>query len=319
MNFCFDKNIRLLVVGDLMLDHYIYGNCSRISPEAPVPVVEVKNEEYTLGGAGNVLKNLCAFKCSVDIVSVLGSDDNADIILNELASNGVSIDGIITDKSRCTTIKSRVLAANHQLIRLDKESIVPLSIDIEDLVIDKVKKLVPLCNVVLLSDYNKGLLTNRVLREIFNICHAARVKTIVDPKGVDFSKYRGVNVIKPNKREAIIATNIAIDNSWTLKNACASIAQTTCCDGVIVTMSEEGMAFFGGDELNIIPTKAIDVIDVTGAGDTVLAALGITIASGLSLEAACVFANHAAAVVVSKVGSAVATMDEINEKFSDLI
>lgn len=299
-----------------MIDHYIYGDCTRISPEAPVQVVEVQREDYTLGGAGNVLKNVRAFDCFGDIVSLIGDDENAAIISKELSDYGLLGNGIIRDSNRCTTIKSRVLAIKHQLIRLDRENSSPISTEQEEKILGAFKAKVVLFDIVLISDYNKGLLTPSLLMNIFAICKNNGIKTILDPKGVDFSKYKGVNVIKPNKKEATIATGIAIYDESSLREACVKLKQITAADDIIITLSEDGIASYSNDLLTIIPTKALDVVDVTGAGDTVLASLGLALGSGKSIIEACEFANHAAAIVVNKVGSATATLAEIEEKFA---
>ena len=309
-----NQNIRILVIGDLMIDHYIYGNCNRISPEAPVPVVEVKNESFTLGGAGNVLENIKSLNCQADIISVIGDDDNAAIITSQLTAHGIDARGLVTDDSRCTTIKSRVLVSNHQLIRFDKEVTEPVSDVVADAIISLVKANIKKYDIVLLSDYNKGLLTSYLLKQIFAVCREAGIKTIVDPKGTDFTIYQGADIIKPNKKEAIIATGVTIKDKTTLEDACKKLREQTGCAAVVVTMSEEGMAFYSDNGLVAIPTKALGIIDVTGAGDTVLAALGVALAAGGTLYDACNFANHAAAVVVSKVGSATATLKEISER-----
>lgn len=315
MNYLNNQNLKILIIGDLMLDHYIYGNCSRISPEAPVQVVEIKNEQHTLGGAGNVLKNLQALNCKADIISVVGDDDNAKIVLEQLGGGDSLNNNIITDRQRCTTIKSRVMVSKHQLIRLDKEDTHLIDDSIVQQIIERVKKNIKNYDIVLLSDYGKGLLSNVLLNYIFEICRTAGIKTILDPKGADFLKYRGVNIIKPNKKEAIIASGISITDNDSLKAACIKIKELTGCDDVVITMSEEGIAMYSDNQLSIIPTKAIDIVDVTGAGDTVLASLGVALAAGKSLKYACDFANHAAAIVVSKAGSATATLADISEKF----
>lgn len=317
MSYSVNKKIKILVIGDVMIDHYIYGNCNRISPEAPVPVVEIKSESYTLGGAGNVVKNLNAFNCGVGIICVVGNDESAKIVATKLANENVLSAGVVIDDNRCTTIKTRVLAANHQLIRLDREINKPLSSDIEQKILDAVKLNIGQYDIVLLSDYNKGMFTESLLKAIFKICREKSITTIVDPKGTNFAKYKGVNIIKPNKKEASASTDIVISDNASLHNACKKIQAITNCDDVIVTMSDEGIALYVNDSLEIIPTRALDVIDVTGAGDTVLASLGFALASGKSLQQACDFANHAAAVVVSKVGSATATLEEIVNKAGD--
>jgi D-beta-D-heptose 7-phosphate kinase/D-beta-D-heptose 1-phosphate adenosyltransferase len=297
-----------------MLDHYIYGTCNRISPEAPVQVVEVKNEMYTLGGAGNVLKNLKSLNCEANVFSIVGDDENAQLVSDYLDSVGTKDYYLLKDKERCTTVKTRVLVSKHQLIRLDREDKMPLTTSMAKTIITAFEKHIENYDMVLLSDYNKGMLSDELLENIFAISRSAGVKTIVDPKGVNFSKYKGANTIKPNKKEAIIASGISITDNDSLKTACIKIQELTNCDNVIVTMSEEGIALFSDNKLTIIPTKALDVIDVTGAGDTVLASLGLGLASGNTLYDACDFANHAAAVVVSKVGSATATLEEIAQK-----
>ncbi len=313
-----DRNIRILVIGDIMIDHYIHGNCNRISPEAPVPVVEVIDDTYTLGGAGNVLKNIIAFGASVDIITMIGNDSNGSIVINELSLVNISTSGILKDPNRCTTIKSRVLSINHQLIRLDRESVKSINFEQEEILLKILERDIDNYSIVLLSDYNKGLLTSSLLKGIFSICRTANVRTVLDPKGLDFAKYKGLDIIKPNKKEAAIASGIVIDSEETLELACIKIREITNCNDVIITMSEEGIACFSQNKLTIIPTKAIDVIDVTGAGDTVLAALGLSLAFGNNIEQACEFANHAAAIVVSKVGSATASLEEIAEKFGDI-
>jgi rfaE bifunctional protein kinase chain/domain len=315
MNFTINKNARILIIGDIMLDHYIYGNCNRISPEAPVPVVEITRESYTLGGAGNVLENLNALECHAGIIAVVGHDEHAAIISDKLIECCSKSGGLIKDPLRCTTVKTRVLSSNHQMIRLDREVTEPVSEAVRNECSELINQHIDHCNVVLLSDYNKGLLTTDVIGEVVALCNAAGIKTIVDPKGLDFSKYQGVSIIKPNKKEASLATGIVINDDESLERACIKIKETTGCVAVVVTMSEDGIAIYENNELSIIPTKAIGVVDVTGAGDTVIASIAIALASGYSLKEACDFANHAAAIVVSKVGSATATLQEINEMF----
>jgi len=310
-------NLKILVIGDLMVDHYLHGNCNRISPEAPVPVVEVRSESYTLGGAGNVIKNLCALGCKASVISVSGNDETAPVLLKHFADLNVDTSGILKDTTRCTTVKTRVLVSNHQLIRLDREIVHPLNAAMQSELLAFLDKEVQHNDLVLISDYNKGLLTPALLKGIFEICRRENITTIVDPKGLDFSKYLGANIIKPNKKEASQATGIAITDRESLQQACEKIKEITGCDDVIITMSDEGMAYYTGEELSVIPTKAMGVIDITGAGDTVLASLGVAIASGNGLTDACEFANHAAAVVVSKVGSATATMEEIEKKMQE--
>jgi rfaE bifunctional protein kinase chain/domain len=317
MNHKINTALHVLVIGDIMIDHYIYGNCSRISPEAPVQVVEVKRDYYTLGGAGNVLQNLIALNCTADIVSVTGDDEDANVIEHQLNKGNVCSGYLVKDNKRCTTVKSRVMVQSHQLIRLDREVTHQISDAVEDEIVLILKKLIAGYDIVLISDYNKGLLSASLLKQIFSICKANNKTALLDPKGADFTKYKGVNIVKPNKKEASIASGIEINDKRSLKAACIKIQEITNCDSVVITMSEEGIAIFSGNVLKIIPTKVLDVVDVTGAGDTVLASLGVALASGNSLYDACDFANHAAAVVVSKVGSATATLKEIEFRITN--
>lgn len=299
-----------------MIDHYIYGNCVRISPEAPVQVVEINKEQHTLGGAGNVLKNLVSFNCEVDIISVIGEDDAGALVLSELQTMGISADGILKDKGRRTTIKSRVIASYHHLIRLDRETLTEIDPSLVQEIVQKFNQKVDSYDIVLLSDYNKGVLTNDLLTSIFSVCKEKKITTIVDPKGVDFKKYKGANIIKPNKKEASLATGIEITDQSQLKEACQHVQRITSCDNVIVTLSDEGIASYAQDKLTVIPTKVLDVIDVTGAGDTVLASLAVSLVDKKSIHDACDFANKAAAIVVSKLGSAVTTYEEIEKNFN---
>lgn len=305
-------NLKVLVIGDLMIDHYMWGKFERISPEAPVPIVDIINEEVTLGGAGNVLKNLSSFGVKPDVVSVIGDDLCADELFELLGDAGIGLSGIHREPNRVTTKKSRILASKHQMMRVDKESKQPVNPGSEDFIINFVKTNITNYKLILLSDYLKGTLTSKVLTEVIACARKNGVSVIVDPKGNNYSKYAGVNIIKPNKKEAGIATGIDIADNESLKNAADSLQKQTGADAVVVTLSEEGMAIYD-DHFEIIPTKASEVFDVTGAGDTVLASIGICIASGMNIKDACIFANHAAAIVVSKIGSAVTTVEAVLE------
>jgi D-beta-D-heptose 7-phosphate kinase / D-beta-D-heptose 1-phosphate adenosyltransferase len=302
--------LKVLVIGDLMIDHYMWGTCERISPEAPVPVVDIKKEEVTLGGAGNVLKNLLSFGVTANIISVIGDDEAGKEVCNLLIKSSILTDGIYKDAARHTSKKSRVLASNHQMLRIDKESKDGISAEAEAFVINKFKEQVLENDILLISDYLKGVLTDNVLKEIIQYARLLNKKIIVDPKGNNYCKYKGANIIKPNKKEAGIATQTKITNTAELKKAAESLQKSLACDAIIITLSEDGLAILDSD-FEIIPTKASEVYDVTGAGDTVLASLGVCIGLNLSVKEASVFANHAAAIVVSKVGSAVATIDEV--------
>jgi rfaE bifunctional protein kinase chain/domain len=307
------KKVKICVIGDIMLDHYINGSCDRISPEAPVQVVDVAGDIYSLGGAGNVLKNLQAFGCDGSLISITGNDETNRIVEDELVEIKPEFFRIIKDNERRTTIKTRVVVNRHQLIRLDREDKVYCNDKVADEIFSLLKAKIKNLDVVILSDYCKGALSIRLVKNIIKLCNENNVITIVDSKDKDLSKYYGITIVKPNKKEASLASGINIVDDSTLEAACKKIVETTACQTVIITLSEDGIAIFGDNKLIKKPTKALDVFDVTGAGDTVIAALAFAIANDLSISDACNFANSAAAIVVAKFGSAVATLDEINK------
>ncbi|EHQ24220.1 D-glycero-beta-D-manno-heptose-7-phosphate kinase [Mucilaginibacter paludis] len=306
------KNINIAVIGDIMIDHYIYGTCERISPEAPVQVVDVASEVHMLGGAGNVLKNLEAFGCSSSLISVCGNDDAGRILEQELSRLKPAFYHLVKDDSRQTTIKTRVMASKHHLLRLDKENKHAIDTDIAADIVNFLRTKIQDIDALILSDYCKGVFTADLVKEIITLCNQHNVITLVDSKDRDLSKYLGASLIKPNKREASLASGISIVDDSTLEQACRIISETTQCKSVVVTLSENGIGIYHDNHLIKMPTKALDVFDVTGAGDTVIAALAFGLANRLSLQQSCDFANHAAAIVVGKAGSAVATLEEIN-------
>ncbi len=299
----------IAVIGDFMIDHYLWGESNRISPEAPVPVVNILKDEDRLGGAGNVVNNLVALNEDVLAISVIGK--NADRLINLLENIGVSSNGIFIDKKRDTIIKTRVIASHHQMIRVDKEKIVPISKEFEDKILNLLNKNLEIIEAILLSDYEKGVLTKNLTQKIINLANKKNIKLIIDPKK-DFSKYKNAYMIKPNKKELSIATNIEINSKNNLIKAGWKLKKELNLKYLLVTLSEDGMALFG-DEFIAIPTIAKEVYDVTGAGDTVLAALGFYLKRSDDLKKAMHFANTSAAVVVSKLGSATANLEEILE------
>lgn len=306
------KKARICVIGDTMLDHYINGSCERISPEAPVQIVDVKGDTYSLGGAGNVLKNLSAFGCEASIISISGNDDANQVVITEIEKINPAFYHLVKDSDRRTTIKSRVIVNRHQLMRLDKEDKFDCSDNIADEILRFLRSKITEIDILILSDYCKGVLSPYLVKSIIKLCTDNNLPTIVDSKYKDLSKYYGATLIKPNKKEASLASGINIVDDSTLELACKAIAEITGVLMVVVTLSEEGIALYHQNKLIKTPTKAIDVFDVTGAGDTVIAALAFALANNLSITEACNFANSAAAIVVAKFGSAVATLDEIN-------
>lgn len=312
------KKPNILVIGDLMIDHYLWGSTNRISPEAPVQVVDVKKETSVLGGAGNVVNNLVSLGADVMVISVVGEDAVAD----ELTSMLEDIDVrhfLICDENRKTTKKSRIIASAQQIIRYDHESKEDISPESEALITMGLLNIIEQFDVVLVSDYGKGVVTDSLMGKI-NFCASGHdVKVLVDPKGDDYTKYIGSYLLTPNKKEAERATNIDIKDDASLKVALQKLHNTACLQVPMVTLSEDGIAILN-EENNIVkkPTVAREVYDVTGAGDTVLASLGYCLAQDMNIEDAMEFANLAAGVVVGKIGSATATLEEIEEYKSSL-
>jgi D-beta-D-heptose 7-phosphate kinase/D-beta-D-heptose 1-phosphate adenosyltransferase len=299
----------ILVIGDLMLDNYLWGKCDRISPEAPVQVVDIQKETTVLGGAGNVINNLRTLGANVSVLSVIGKDESGDELLEMLGKIGVDTSLIIKQDGRKTSKKSRVIAVHQQIIRYDKETKDDISKDSEKKLLENLKSYLNNFDAILLSDYGKGVLTESLTKNIISLAKNRLV--LVDPKGNDYSKYKGATLITPNKKEASLATKIDIVDEESLHKAGKILRDALDLDFAIITLSEDGMAIFG-DEVTKIPTVAREVYDVTGAGDTVLASIGYALSCGYDIQKAAKFATSAAAVVVGKLGSATVSLDEID-------
>ncbi len=301
---------RVMVVGDLMIDHYLWGKTERISPEAPVPVIDVQEESEVLGGAGNVINNLVALGARVYVASVIGDDENGRRLIGMLESLGVDTGAIVTDSMRKTTRKSRVIASHQQVVRFDSETRQEIGKGAEEKITAALERQLPDVDILLLSDYGKGVLGDTFTQRIIATARKRGIKVLVDPKGRDYSKYRGATLVTPNKKEASEATGIEISDETALKEAGFRLKEELDLDMAMITLSEEGMAIFD-ESMRKIPTVAKEVYDVTGAGDTVLSTLGYVLACGGQIDEAARIANAAAAVVVGKLGSATATWDEI--------
>ena len=302
----------ILVIGDLMIDHYVWGDATRLSPEAPVPIVNVKNESTTLGGAANVAQNLVALGASVTLGGIVGEDAFAAQLKEIMAQEGLTTAAIVTDKHRPTTVKTRVLAGSHQLVRVDREVTDALSAELEEELLNKLSHSINGADIVLFSDYGKGLFSAEFTHRLIKLAKSKYKKVIVDPKGLDYAKYKGAFIIKPNRKElAEAAKTGAVKTVEDLQRAAKVIFKQTEAEYLVVTLSEEGMVIVDEIGYQLLPVKATAVFDVTGAGDTVLATMAYFIASGLNIEEACELANHAAAIVIRSVGSATTTIEEI--------
>jgi len=302
---------RALILGDLMLDEYIWGTVDRISPEAPVQIVEVKRKELRLGGAGNVINNLLTLNCQVDVVSVVGDDDDGQFLLRRLAERGVHKHGVFSQAGRVTSRKTRVLASNQQIVRIDQETRAEISSASEDRILCYLQASVSSLDVIYLSDYQKGVMTDRLLKEVIAIGREANVPVLVDPKGDAYCKYKGATLLTPNRKEAQQATGILITDEASMLKAGRKLRAELELEALVLTRSEEGMTVFSSDgEINL-PTVAREVYDVSGAGDTVLSLFGLGMAQKLPLACSAGLANLAAGIAVGKVGTSTVSIQEI--------
>jgi len=309
----------LLVLGDLMLDEFIWGEVRRISPEAPVPVVEVKRETWHLGGAGNVVSNLLDLGARAVPVGIVGDDEAGTRLRRRFAERHAVTTGLVCDGSRPTTLKTRIVAHSQQMVRADREVRTPIRSEIEDLVIANFNAALHAADAIILSDYDKGLLTPRVLRTALDAARSRRKLVCLDPKIRNFAHYRSVSVITPNQLEAERATGLEITDERSLIAAAQRIREMLECPNVLITRGEHGMTLLGENgEVTHIPTMAREVYDVTGAGDTVIATLALALAAGAQIDEAAFIANHAAGIVVAKVGTATVSREELAATFSAL-
>ena len=304
----------IAVIGDFMIDHYLWGDSHRISPEAPVPVVEITEEEDRLGGAGNAVNSLLSLKSDILISTVLGKGSKR--LLDILDDKNIDCSGVFVDDNRDTIIKSRIMSSHQQMIRYDRESTIPITTEYEDMIFEYISQHISNITLMLLSDYEKGVLTNRLTQKLIHLANIHNIKLIIDPKK-EFYKYQNAWMLKPNKKELSIATGIDIKTKDDLITAGWSLKEELNLEYLLVTLGEDGMALFG-DEYTHIPTVTKEVYDVTGAGDTVLASLGYYLEHHNDIIEAIHFANTAAAIVVGKIGSATVTIGEINAKEGEL-
>jgi len=297
-------HLRVVVVGDLIVDRYIEGSVNRLSPEAPVPVVLSRQERDVLGGAANVVSNLAALGARVQTIGVIGDDDaGAQLIAMLRALPGVSADGVIVDRDRPTTCKMRVVSGLHQIVRIDHESSLRVAGDIEAKLIAAIKAAVDPCDVVVISDYAKGVCSDAVVRYAIEAAAAASKPCLVDPKRSDFAIYRGATLIKPNRRELADATGLASETDAEVELAARRVIDRTG-SAILLTRSERGMSYFAQQEPPLhLPTAARDVFDVSGAGDTVIAVAALGYASGRPIAEIMRLANIAAGIIVGKVGT----------------
>jgi D-glycero-beta-D-manno-heptose-7-phosphate kinase len=310
-------SLKIVVLGDVMLDEFVWGDVTRISPEGPVPVVDIRRESVHLGGAANVLANLLALGSKGCVIGVVGADAAGERLRAALRESDAqqSDDYLIVDESRPSTIKTRIIAHNQLVVRADRERRTPINADVEDRMISILRGVIAEADAFVVSDYDKGVVTPRVLGEILPLAYE-RIPVLIDPKLRNFASYRPATLVTPNHHEALRMTNLEEDSDDGLLQAAKLIHAKLECDSVLVTRGSKGMLLLEGDgEPVYVETVAREVYDVTGAGDTVIATLASALAAGASILEAATLANHAAGIVVGKIGTASATADELIESF----
>jgi len=303
----------VVVLGDVMLDEFLWGDVSRISPEAPVPVVDIRRESTHLGGAANVLANLVALGAKACVIGVVGKDVAGERVRASLSEAGAlqSNELLITDESRPTTIKTRIIAQNQMVVRADREHRTPVDAETENHIIAATKAAIANAHALVISDYDKGVITPRILGEVLPAAYG-KMPVLIDPKMRNFYAYHPATLVTPNHHEALRLSHLEEDSDSALESAARMIRGRLLCDAVLVTRGERGMVLFEGDNPPVhVATTAQEVSDVTGAGDTVIATLAAALAAGASMTEAAVLANHAAGIVVGKLGTATASADEV--------
>ncbi len=304
------QQMSVLVIGDIMLDRFVYGTIDRISPESDAPVLAVRREDEMPGGAGNVVSNLRALNVQTRILAVIGKDE-AGKTLETLADK---TDIFIVSKGRPTTVKTRFVTAGRQLLRADKEITTPISETEETALLEKAKALIPAMQAIILSDYNKGVLTERVIKSIITMAQEESVPVLADPKKPDYKIYEGASIITPNRKELSEVTNMPADTDEEITAAAHKLMSAANITQLIVTRSEDGMTVFEGDAppVHVRNDETPEVFDVSGAGDTAIATLAAAIATGAPLSEAAHIANKAGGLVVAKTGTATIKSEELN-------
>lgn len=303
--------LRVLVIGDIMLDRFIYGDVNRISPEGPVPVLSIRRETAMLGGAGNVLSNLAGLGISADVIAVVGQDAEAEIIRDLIRDHGSNPDSLIHAEDRPTTIKTRFIAGGQHLMRSDDEQTGPVVEGLEHKVIAAIERAVPHMRAVILSDYGKGVMMRSVIQAAIRAAAKAGIPVLVDPKGPDYSIYKGASIITPNRKELGEAYGAAVKSDSEITAAAEALIRQNGFNAIVATRSEEGMSIVHKGSATHLKTQAREVYDVSGAGDTVIATLAAMLAAGADLVDAAQIANAAAGIVVGKIGTAPILKDEL--------
>ncbi|MGL1863485.1 MAG: D-glycero-beta-D-manno-heptose-7-phosphate kinase [Pseudodesulfovibrio sp.] len=311
---------KVMIIGDLMLDHYLIGGVDRISPEAPVPVVRVESESSLLGGAGNVARNIASLGGEALLVAMVGDDEDGKV-LDRLCKESQLTTKLIRDPARPTTKKTRIIASNQQVVRVDHELAAPMEQAECTELFNFLQTVIDEYPIIILSDYGKGFISEEFMSRFMAMITDCdkRPLVLVDPKTVNYDLYHGVDLLTPNTKEAGEGAGLPVKNQESVIKAGESLFNRLQCNNLLITMGGDGMALFEGeDAIQHIPTFARKVFDVTGAGDTVIATIALALSAGIDLLTACTLANYAAGVVVAQVGAATASLEDLTECVNEL-
>ena len=309
---------KVAILGDIMLDRYVWGDVNRISQEAPVPIVEVRRESARFGAAANVAENVASLGARAILVGVVGDDEAGRELLSLLTSRGVDVDCVVTELDRPTTTKLRVIAHSQQVVRADSEVTTDVTGEVEARVLDGLRRALADSDVLIVSDYGKGVVTQTTIAAAISTARDLGKMICVDPKESHFASYVGVTAITPNQKEAGAAVGATITDENSLLDVGWRLQKQLEAGCVVITRGEQGMSLFmSGGEFVHLPTVAREVFDVTGAGDTVVSVLAIALAAGASMEEAAIIANHAAGLVIREIGTASVGLDAIEHSFAD--
>lgn len=311
-------NATILILGDIMLDEYLYGQVSRISPEAPVPVVEIQDEQLRLGGAANVAANIAALGNEPILIGTVGEDDASVKLTQLLKYKGISREHLINDSDRRTTIKTRIIGGNQQVVRADREDTMEISAEIEARIVDRIGWLLDSLDAVIISDYGKGVVTKSLLAHVIPMCREKNIFIAVDPKETHFFNYTRVSLVTPNHHEAGFVAGKKIKNEEDLKIVGKDLLNRLNADSLLITRGEKGMALFTADgNIELFPTVAKKVFDVTGAGDTVISSFVSAVVAGADLREATIMSNCAAGIVVGEIGTASVKLRLLTEELKE--
>lgn len=311
--------VKVLVIGDLMLDRYWWGEVSRISPEAPVPVVLLKKCTYAAGGAANVAANIAGLGAFPILIGIVGNDYEANIFSDILKKSNVKDEFLIISDRHPTIVKTRVIAHSQQVVRIDQEIVRKPDETEKTTVIEKILKVIDEVDIIILSDYAKGLLSENILKDVIKTAQEKQKKVLVDPKGKNYLKYKGATLLTPNKKEAAEACKIEENQSDWIEKAGEHLISENELEAILITQGEEGMTLFKKDKSQYhFQACAREIYDVTGAGDTVIATLGVAIGAGENIETACEIANIAAGIVVEQVGTTIINYNELSNYISKM-